>query len=137
MEFLVEKKDHKWRNTKKLNTFLEKAEPGRYMVKVIPYKHRSLPQNAWLHSVLPEIAQGLREAGYNEVKDEEDAKAVIKSLFFKKAITNGIDTVEVIEGTSAQSKINFAEKADDIIRWASEYLNLDIAPPDTQLTAFS
>ena len=106
---------------------------GSYMLTIEKHNKRSGQQNRWLHGVLPDILQGLRDAGYDEVKTNEDAKAVVKALFFKKVYTNGIDEIEVIEGTSQQDKIDFSIKADDIIRWAATYLNIDVAPPNTQL----
>lgn len=133
MEFIVNKTDGVFRNVKKMEEYNKTLPDGKYLIKILPFRQRSLNQNAWFHAVLPDILQGLRDAGYSEVKNEEDAKDVVKGLFFKKKITNGIEEIEIIEHTSKQSKINFAEKADDIIRWAAEYLNLDIAPPETQL----
>jgi hypothetical protein len=110
-----------------------KLNPGRYKLTIEECSKRTLPQNAWFHAVLPYILRGLRDAGFNEVKDVHDAKAVVKSLFFKRKITNGIETIDIIEGTSAQTKINFAEKATDIIDWAAQYLEIDIAPPSSQI----
>lgn len=131
--FHITKRGHKWTNVKALNSHLERLPEGAYEITIKSKTKRTGPQNNWLHSVLPEIVQGLRDAGYNEVKDKEDAKAVIKALFFKKKITNGTETIEVIEGTSEQSKMDFIEKADEIIRWAAEYLGINIAPPAAQL----
>ena len=79
----------------------------------------------------------LREAGYDDIKTNEDAKDLIKTLFFKKQITNGTETIEVIQGTSKTSKLDFTQKADEIIRWATEYLQIDIAPPEKQLEVFN
>jgi hypothetical protein len=110
-----------------------KLNPGRYKLTIEDASKRTLPQNAWFHAVLPYIFRGLRDAGFNEVKDVRDAKAVVKALFFKRTVTNGIDTIEIIEGTSKQSKINFAEKATEIIDWAAQYLGIDIAPPSSQI----
>jgi hypothetical protein len=106
---------------------------GSYMLTIEKHSKRSNQQNRWIHGVLHEILHGLREAGYDEVKTVDDAKLIVKAMFFKKSYTNGLETIEVIEGTSEQDKTDFAVKADEIIRWASEYLGIDIAPPNTQL----
>lgn len=108
---------------------LKQLSTGRYKAKFTRSNVRSLQQNAWLHAVLPDILSGLREAGYNELRNVDDAKLIIKSLFFKKKISNGIDEIEVIEDTSKTSKEVFVERADQIINWAKEYLGIDIAPP--------
>jgi hypothetical protein len=132
-EYIIRKSGGKWENVKAWKNHLESLPDGRYKVSVSAYNKRTHSQNAWFHAVLPDILQGLRDVGYNDIRTTEQAKDVIKSLFFKKTVSNGIEDITVIEGTSAQSKINFAEKADEIIRWASEYLGIDVAPPETQL----
>lgn len=138
MDFIIEKEANKlWRNIKAYKQHLQDLPPGRYKIIVENEDKRTGSQNRWLHSILPEIMMALRDAGYSEVKTTEDAKDVIKALFFKKEVTNGTETIEVIQGTSKTSKIDFASKADEIIKWAQEYLNIDIAPPETQLSIYN
>lgn len=132
-EFFIYKDRGIWRNVKEWKKYLESLPEGKYKVVIEPSDKRSLQQNAWFHSVLPDILKGLRDVGYNDVRTLDDAKDFVKSMFFKKSFTNGSEVVEVIEGTSKQSKINFAEKAEDIIIWAQQYLGIDVAPPDKQL----
>lgn len=132
-EFIIHKKEDGFLNGKQWKEFWANAENGPYRIQVRSLKKRTLPQNNWFHSVLPDIKDALRNAGFDIIKTDADAKDLVKALFFKKSITNGVETFEVIEGTSETSKINFVEKADEIIRWASEYLGIDIAPPETQL----
>lgn len=108
-------------------------EDGSYMLTIEKHNKRSNQQNRWLHGILPDIVYALRQAGFDEVKTPADAKAIIKALFFKKVYSNGLEDIEVIEGTSEQDKTDFAVKADEIIRWASEYLGIDVAPPNTQI----
>ena len=112
---------------------IAELEDGAYILTIEKHNKRSNQQNRWLHGVLPDILNALREAGYSEVRTPADAKSIVKSLFFKKVYSNGLEDIEVIEGTSEQDKTDFAVKADEIIRWASEYLSIDIAPPNTQL----
>lgn len=114
---------------------LDSLTPGRYRGIFQRSTKRTLSQNAWLHAVLPDILEGLKYAGYN-LRSVEEAKAVVKTLFFKKTITNGVEEIEVIEDTSATSKEDFIERADQIIRWAREYLNIDVAPPLKQTEFF-
>lgn len=105
---------------------------GRWEINIKDASQRTLPQNNWFHVVLPLIQKGLQDIGYTEVKTPDDAKAVVKALFFKKKISNGSDEIEIIEGTSSQTKINFAAKATEIIDWAASYLGIQIAPPSAQ-----
>lgn len=132
-DFLIHKIKNKFQNVHRMQHLLKSLPDGTYRVTIESTDKRSVQQNAWIHAILPYIVQGLRDMGFSEVKNPNDAKAVIKALFFKKKITNGIEEIEVIEGTSQQSKIDFTEKADDIIRWASEYLGINVAPPGKQL----
>lgn len=120
------------KDEKLINSPFKGFEDGWYLARCRSLKKRSLPQNSWFHAVLPDILEGLREKGFNEVKTETDAKNVVKALFFKKTISNGIEDIEIIEDTSDTSKLDFAERAEDIIIWANEYLGLDIAPPAQQ-----
>lgn len=134
MEFVIEKQENKlWRNTKAWKQYLNDLPVGRYKVKIQNVDQRTIFQNNWFHAVLPEIKMALNHMGYNEVKTNEDAKDVVKALFFKKKVSNGIEEIEVIQGTSQTSKLDFTSKADEIIKWAAEYLGIQIAPPDKQL----
>lgn len=134
MEFIIEKQDNKlWRNIKAWKQYLNDLPAGRYKVRIESEDQRTLAQNSWFHAVLPEIQMALFEAGFDDVKTTEDAKDVVKALFFKKEVTNGTETFEVIQGTSKTSKLDFTSKSEEIIKWAAEYLGIQIAPPDKQL----
>jgi len=137
MEFIIEKQENKlWRNIKAYKQYINDLPQGRYKVVVTQVDQRSLQQNSWIHAILPDLVLALRDAGYSEVKTTEDAKDIVKTLFFKKEITNGTETIEVIQGTSKTSKLDFTTKAGEIIRWASEYLGIDVAPPSEQTEIF-
>ena len=125
-----------WKNTKVLWDYLKGLEDGRYKITISKANKRTLDQNSWFHSVLPAIKDALRDAGFDDVRSEDDAKAVVKGLFFKKYISNGCETIPIIEGTSESTKLDFASRADDIIKWAKDYLNIDVAPPGKQFEFF-
>ena len=110
---------------------------GRYMVEIAKANKRSLPQNDWFHAICPEVMKALVDAGYYEINTPAKAKEVLKSLFFKKTVSNGIEEIDIIEGTSEVSKEIFSQKAEEIIIWAKEYLNIDIAPPGSQSEMFT
>lgn len=133
---IVHIRDGKIQNPKTIRRLFDDATDGRYRVELKKSNKRTLLQNAWFHVILPDIVKGLQDAGYSEVKTNDDAKLVIKALFFKKIITNGIEEISVIEGTSETSKENFIERADEIIRWAQEYLGINVSPPNTQFEFF-
>ena len=106
---------------------------GRYKVTIVKSNKRSLNQNSWLHAILPDILIGLRDNGFNEVRTTQDVKSILKELFFKREITNGVESLFVIDGTSGTSKELFMERADQIITWAKDYLGIDVAPPCKQI----
>lgn len=133
---IVNIREGKIDNPKTIKKAFDELKDGRYKVDIKKSNKRTLLQNAWFHAILPDIVKGLQDAGYSEVKTTDDAKLVIKALFFKKIITNGIEEISVIEGTSETSKENFIERADEIIRWAQEYLNINVAPPNKQFEFF-
>lgn len=133
MEFLIHKENGRFRNLKKMEDYNKSLPDGTYKVVIERADKRTREQNAWFHAVLPEILHGLRDAGFDDIRTTEDAKDLVKSMFFKKTVSNGMEDITIVEGTSKQSKIDFSEKAEEIIKWAHEYLGLDIAPPETQL----
>lgn len=135
-KFTIHKKEGSFQNIKAYREYWDMASDGTYQVEIKRLSKRTLQQNAWLHAILPIIKEALNDAGYNEVKTNEDAKLVLKALFFKRTISNGVDEIEVIEGTSQQDKLDFATKTEEIIAWARDYLGIDVAPPGKPITMF-
>ena len=125
-----------WNNTKVLWDYLRTLGNGKYKITISKATKRTLAQNDWFHSILPLIRDGLRDAGYNEIRTNEDAKDFVKSLFFSEEISNGIETMKIVRGTSETSKLDFASRAEDIIIWAQTYLGIDVAPPGKQFEFF-
>jgi hypothetical protein len=128
---------HSIRNEAALKFILKDLKDGKYLVSFKPYKRRSLNQNAWLHAICPLIMQGLQDRGYQEIDTPLKAKSVLKTMFFKVGVSNGIEHMEVIQDTSETSKADFSARAERIIIWAKEYLNLDVAPPGEQINIFN
>lgn len=99
------------------------------------FSQRTSPQNRYFHGiVVPLVFDGLVQAGFNEVKDTEDAKIVLKGLFLKKKISNGIETFEMIQDTHKLTTEEMAEFIDEVIMWAAVYLSITIPAPNQQLT---
>lgn len=133
----IQVRSGKLTDLRQLERAAEQMPDGWHSFELKSRTRRSLPQNAYFHAILPDIMQGLQDAGYYEINTPEKAKQVLKALFFKKEVTNGIETIEVVEDTSATSKEEFSERIEQIIVWAREYLNIDIAPPETQTQFFN
>lgn len=137
MEFICYIENDSIKNKSTVKKYFDQLNDGRYKVTIQKSNKRSLNQNSWLHAVLPDILQGLREVGFNEVRTTEDVKSILKEMFFKKPVTNGVETFFVTEGTSETSKEVFIDRANQIITWAKEYLGIDVAPPFKQIEIFS
>lgn len=137
MEFICHISNGYIVNKSTVKKYFDQLKDGRYKVTIQKSNKRSLNQNAWFHAVLPDILQGLRDVGFNEVRTTEDVKSILKEMFFKKPVTNGVETFMIVEGTSETSKEVFIERADQIITWAKEYLGIDVAPPFKQIEIFT
>lgn len=137
-EFIIRKSENnRYNGHAAFSEYLQSLPEGKYKIIVQKADRRTVAQNDWLHAVIPQIKDALRDvAGYNEIRTNDDAKDFLKSMFFKKEISNGVETVEIIQGTSDTAKLDFASKAEDIIVWAQQYLGIDIAPPNHQFEFF-
>ena len=81
------------------------------------------------------VFDGLVAMGFAEVKTFDDAKMVIKALFCKRSIVNHDtgETIEIIKDTSALTKAEFNELIENVIKWGSEYLGIQIPFPNEQI----
>lgn len=115
-------------------------DDGSYLLKIQSKKKRSLLQNQYYWGcVVPMVKDGLRDAGYNEVKTNEDAHEIIKHLFLKRKLTSEKNGDEiVIPGSTAKlTTIEFNTLIDEVIQWASEYLGISIPLPNEPLMMFA
>jgi len=128
-------------NPKVLRKLFDELKDGIYTCDVMSNNKRSLSQNAYLHGVvIPLVLEGLREAGFEDVRDADDAKDVIKGLFLKKKVVNretGEVLSEIIKDTSDLTTIEMIDFIDEVVRWAAEYLSIHIPAPNSQSTIFS
>jgi len=110
-------------------------QDGRYLMELKKSNKRSLNQNAFYHGVVvPLVKDGLRDAGYNDVRTNEDAHEVIKYLFLKKKLANGTGGfIELLGSTATLSTVEFMDLISSIQQWALEYMNIDIPSPNEQL----
>jgi hypothetical protein len=131
---------HSIRNEAALKFILKDLKDGKYLVSFKPYKRRSLNQNGyWWGCLVPLVKQGLNEAGWNDIRTNEDAHEYLKSIFVKKSIVN-FNTGEVATFTGSTTELNtveFAKLVDDVIQWAVEFLNVQIPYPGESLIMFN
>lgn len=114
---------------------LEELPDGEYEWTIKKYKKkRSLSQNAYYWAVVVTLVyEGLREAGFDDVQDHDDAHEVLKNMFFTKSMFSPSlgDLVKTVS-TTEYSTTEFAEKMDEIARWAFTFLGITIPPPSSQ-----
>lgn len=139
-EFILYKSDGAITNKRVVANAFNDLEDGRYRVTVNSYKKRSLLQNNYYWScMVPMVKDGLRDAGYNEVKTNEDAHEVLKQLFLKRKLLNEINGDEiVIPGSTAKlTTVEFNLFIDDVIQWAATYLSITIPLPNEPIVMFA
>lgn len=127
----------KIKNPKPVRKIFEELTDGRYVLKIEKRNKRSLSQNKYLHGVLiPEFRAALYNAGYDEVKTDEDAKLIMKSIFLKSQIVNHEtgEVIEFIKDTRKLSTIEMAELFERVWKYCAENLNYFIAAPGEKLT---
>lgn len=132
-ECLIHTINGKIQNPEVIRKIIANLGDGHHMVKVTSQKARSKPQNAYFHGVmLPIIVDGLREAGWDDVHDAEDAKNIVKALFLTRTSVNKKtgETAEMIRNTSGLTTLEFTEFIDRLIKWGAEYLNIQIPYPN-------
>lgn len=124
-------------NKKAIAKAFNELKDGRYLITIEGHKNRSTQQNKYYHGcVLPLVKDGLRDIGYAEIKENEDAHEVLKYLFLKRSIPNeGTgEAIELLGSTTNLSTVEFNLFIDQIIQWAAEYLGIQIPLPNEPLT---
>lgn len=115
-----------------------KSKNGSYQVTFKPRKYRTNSQNAYYWAIMvPMIKDGLRDAGYDEIKTNNDAHDVLKALFHKKEIINKItgELITTIPGSTVDmSTSEFKQYMEDIAKWAAQNLSINIPPPGMQMS---
>jgi RNA-binding protein YhbY len=133
-ELVLHINNRKFINKEELNTLFTSLKDGKYLVRVSSYSRRSLRQNAYYHGVVvPLVRQGLVDAGYDQVTENEEAHEIIKHIFLKREIRSELnDDAITIAGSTAQlTTQKFNDFLGQVIRWAAEYLNVVIPDPNS------
>lgn len=133
-EFIISKSGKDFRNTKAWKEHIASLPDGRYLVSIKSIKARSLPQNAYYWGVVVEMVyQGLKEAGFDAVRNKDDAHEIMKSLFLKIKEAKGVVYIERVQSTTELTTIGFMEYLLHISTWAFDYLSITIPEPGQQM----
>lgn len=107
---------------------LRSMKAGMYRAELYSMNKRSNLQNRYEHAVFSLCVKGLRDGGYNEVYDMEDAKLFYKRLFLSYETANVMtgEFYPVIRKTSQLSKDETTEFIDRIrehqLEWFGNYI---------------
>jgi hypothetical protein len=111
---------------------IKTAPKGRYFLTLAKiYRKRSLNQNAYYHGVVvPLVKDGLFDVGYK--LSNEQTHEYLKEQFLRVEIVNeqSGEVKSINRSTAELRTVEFNEYIDDIIEWASEYLNIVIPLPN-------
>ena len=110
-------------------------QDGEYTVEIKKYKkQRSIDQNRYYWGCIVQLVyDGLRDAGYDEIRNPEDAHDMIKEMFFKKIIfSKQKGELAMVQSSTNFSTAEFEEKMQSIRQWAQEFLNINIPLPNEQ-----
>ena len=109
---------------------------GDYTVEFKKGYKRSSSQNSYYWAVIVTMVyEALRDTGFDEIRNEDDAHSVLKEMFFKKVIhSDEKDNLIMQVSTTQYTTFEFEEKMDMIRRWALHYLGITIPLPNEQLT---
>jgi hypothetical protein len=123
-------------NLRVLTDNIAELQPSsRYIVTIKKANTRSHNQNAYYWGVVCQLVyEGLKDAGFENVKNKDDAHEILKNLFLKtKEERNGI-TIETVKSTRQLTRAEFIDYLTHIEVFAADYLNVHIPAPNTQLT---
>lgn len=124
-------------NVTSFTKWLRNLKDGKHILEASPYNKRSLPQNRYLHGVLiPEFRKALNSVGYDEVKDDIQAKLIMKSMFLKRRTANKEtgEVIEYIQDTSDCTKEEIGILIDEVIKFCADEMNYQIPYPGEALT---
>lgn len=123
-------------NKKAVRTLFETLKDGKYLVEISGADKRSSPQNRYLHGILiPEFRYALNDVGYDEVKTDDQAKAIMKSMFLNAETVNKEtgEVIKYIKNTRDLTKQELNILIDEVIKFCAENMNYQIAYPNEQL----
>ena len=139
IEFIFHINKGRLLETGTVTKLFRQLKDGKHLLTIQDYRKRSLHQNAYYWGVVvPLIRRGLYEAGYDDVRTNDDAHEVLKHVHLKRSMVNK-QTGEMIEVAGSTAKLNipeFNEYIETVCRWAAEYLGIVIPDPNEPLVEF-
>lgn len=115
-----------------------KSKDGKYILEGSAHNKRSNPQNRYYWGlVVPIVKKGIEDMG-TELTSEETHEFLKSKFNYSELVNESTGQVEQIpRSTTALNKLKFSEYVEKIQRFASEFLNIVIPDPGTQVEIFS
>lgn len=107
---------------------------GNYEYEIRKRNKRSNKQNAYFHSILPQLQQGFYDAGWEDVLTPDDAKWKVKKMFLTVKVYNEKtgETDEKVRRTRDLNKEEMNRFIEQVLQMAAEYLSITIFSPNEQ-----
>jgi hypothetical protein len=125
-------------NMPEFKAAFNQLKDGKHLLTVKDMRRRTIPQNSYYWGVMvPLVRRGLYEAGYDDVKTNDDAHEILKHVHLKNRMVNK-QTGEVIDiagSSAALTTPEFNVYVEVICKWAAEYLGVVIPSPYEQMEA--
>lgn len=140
VEVIINIINRKLMNVDDLKSAFRNLKDGKHIVTVKDFRKRSIPQNAYYWSVMvPMIKEGLYEAGFDEITNNDEAHEIIKQVHLSKRMTSKQtgDIIDISGSTTKLSITEFNEFIERVCKWAAEYLGIQIPSPNEELIMFS
>ena len=128
IDLIIQISDRKIINSQDLKKIFNQLKDGKHQITIQDLRKRSLSQNDYYWSVVvPMCRVGLYNAGYDEIKQDQDAHKALKNLFIPK---DG----KKLEGTTTKlTVVGMNQYLESICKWAAEYLSIVIPTPNQEL----
>ena len=140
VEVVIHINNRKVVNMKEFRDAFNQLKDGKHLVTVKDMRKRSIPQNAYYWGVIvPMVRKGLYDAGFDEVRTNDDAHEVLKHVHLRKHIVSkhtGEIITEIAGSSTTLSIPEFNDYIEAICKWASEYLGIIIPSPNEQIVEF-
>jgi hypothetical protein len=140
IDLMINIRDRKIVNMQELKAAFNSLKDGKHQVTIKDVRNRSLPQNDYYWSVVvPMCRVGLYDAGYDEVKTNDDAHEVLKHVHLRRRMVSK-QTGDVIDIAGSSAKLTvaeFSEYIESICKWSAEFLSVVIPSPNEELRTFA
>lgn len=130
------KSEGKVQNPRTVKVFFDTLKDGKWKLEASSINQRSLAQNAYIHALLiPEFRKALVSVGYDEVKTDDQAKQIMKSMFLTAEIPNKEtgEMIKYVRRTRNLSKGELNELIETVIKFCAEHMNYIIPYPSEQV----